>query len=66
MHQSFYNAFYQHGALRIGEGIQHAQNQYAQSGLPVAPLYSFTLQGDPALKFDWVRYNTLFLPAVQQ
>ena len=41
-----------------------AQQEYLQSGAHVAPIYSFTLQGDPALKFDWIRYKEIFLPQI--
>lgn len=64
MHQGFYDAFLKGNATTIGEAIQYAKIRYNQSGAHTSPLYSFTLQGDPALKFDWVRYSTLFLPTV--
>lgn len=65
MHQGFYKALAAGDASRLGDAILEAQKSYLATGLPIPPLYSFTLQGDPALKFDWVHYSTLFLPTVQ-
>ena len=62
LHSAFYDALFFQPNVRIGQAIANAQQTYAAQKLHPSPLYSFTLQGDPALKFDWVQHSRLFLP----
>ncbi len=53
-------------AYRIGDAILYAKAVYAQSGRHVSPLYSFTLQGDPALSLAWAGHKNVYLPVLQK
>lgn len=64
MQAGFYHALFSGNGLRIGEAISQAQVGYANSGAHPAPLYSFTLQGDPAMPLKWAHFSRLTLPIV--
>jgi len=59
---SFYDGIFQNGAYRLGDAILYAKAAYAHSPHHVSPLYSFTLQGDPALSLAWAKHGTVYLP----
>jgi hypothetical protein len=69
---SFYDGLFQSftseasAAYRIGDAIVYAKEVYAQSGQHVSPLYSFTLQGDPALSLTWAGHENVYLPILQK
>ena len=63
---NFYDSIYLHDSYRIGDAILDAKRAYAQSQQHSSPLYSFTLQGDPALALQWAQVKTIYLPISQK
>ena len=47
----------------IGEAVNHAKMMYDLGGYDESELYSFMLQGDPAMQFFRLR-NQTYLPAI--
>jgi hypothetical protein len=66
MHTHFYNAIFQSNLTVLGDAINEAKVGYLQSDAHAAPLYSFTLQGDPALSLAWSQQTHHFLPFIQK
>jgi hypothetical protein len=50
LENAFYEAIFDLGLTAIGDAIQHAKTEYAMETSGTALLFSFTLQGDPALQ----------------
>jgi hypothetical protein len=50
LHNNFYRGLFDQGQTAIGDAIKYAKLQYLLSGAHRSQLYSFTLQGDPAMQ----------------
>jgi hypothetical protein len=61
LHQGFYDGLFQQNLLTIGDAINYAKLNYHQSGYNDSELFSFILQGDPAMQMFTMR-NEVFLP----
>lgn len=62
LHQGFYDGLFQQNLLTIGDAINYAKLNYHQGGNNDSELFSFILQGDPAMQMFTMR-NEVFLPA---
>ena len=64
LHGGFYDAQFNGGANRIGDAIKQSKSAYITgSAGDISEAYTFTLQGDPALRLD-VPLKEVFLPIV--
>ena len=66
LHQAFYDGIFDHRQTNIGDAINYAKTVYAESAyMPSgeSELYSFTLQGDPAMRVYYV-FDNVYLPLV--
>ncbi len=61
LHRGFYDGLFQQNLLTIGDAINYAKLNYQQSGYNDSELFSFILQGDPAMQMFTMR-NEVFLP----
>ena len=50
LHSAFYEGLFRYGTTAIGDATNYAKLIYHQGGFEEAELYSFTLQGDPAMQ----------------
>ncbi|MCA9925931.1 MAG: hypothetical protein KC421_26350, partial [Anaerolineales bacterium] len=66
LHNGFYAGLQQTDTMRIGDAILYAKSVYAQTQMHPSPLYSFTLQGDPALLLLWAVHESIFLPTIMK
>lgn len=64
LHNGFYDGIYTAGATRIGDAILYAKATYLQTSQHRSPIYSFTLQGDPAMLLTWAQHQATFLPMI--
>ncbi len=63
LHQNFYAGLFDFGYLTIGDAVNHAKLIYNQEGYHDSEMYSFMLQGDPAMQILVTRQFN-FLPAI--
>lgn len=63
LHYGFYEGLFDHGLTAIGETINYAKLTYILESHHPSQLYSFVLQGDPAM--EMIRHNT-YLPALRR
>ncbi len=63
LHRSFYEGLFTHELWEIGQTINFAKLDYHMRGNHPSQLYSFVLQGDPAMKSVLLPYR-LLLPAL--
>ena len=61
LHRGFYDGLFQQNLLTIGDAINYAKLNYHQSGYHDSELFSFILQGDPAMQMFTMR-NEVYLP----
>jgi len=68
LQSDFFKAIYSEGIVPIGDAINYAKVQYAGTPLHKSELWSFTLQGDPAMKLGRLDVSSdyLFLPFVNR
>ena len=64
LHQSFYDGLFNYDITAIGDAINYAKLVYALQSHHPSQLYSFTLQGDPAMQM-LTTGSLLYLPAVR-
>ncbi|MCA9978107.1 MAG: hypothetical protein KC413_20240, partial [Anaerolineales bacterium] len=62
LHRGFYAGLFQQDLLTIGDAINYAKLIYDQGNYHDSELFSFILQGDPAMQMFTMR-NEVFLPA---
>ncbi|MCP4423760.1 MAG: hypothetical protein GY803_04635 [Chloroflexi bacterium] len=63
LHQNFYSGLFEHDLTTIGDAINRAKMVYHQGGYDDSEMYSFLLQGDPAMQLFVLR-NQNYLPAI--
>lgn len=64
LHRSFYDGVFDHHLSRIGDAINYAKLQYVMESRHPSQLYSFVLQGDPAMRMVTELTHQLYLPAL--
>lgn len=65
LHYGFYEGLFDYNLTRIGDSINHAKLGYILLAHHRSQLYSFTLQGDPAM--EMVKYTSrLYLPSLRR
>jgi hypothetical protein len=62
LHTAFYQAIFDHGLLAIGDAINYAKANYP-AYFHDSELYSFTLQGDPAMRIWRLDLYPIWRPA---
>lgn len=62
LHQEFYRAAINHDILPIGDVINYTKAEYAATAHHESELWTFTLQGDPAMLLWQPRPDFMFLP----
>ncbi|MFW6068313.1 MAG: C25 family cysteine peptidase, partial [Chloroflexota bacterium] len=65
LHHGFYEGVFDHDLTRIGDAINHAKMAYILQSHHPSQLYSFVLQGDPAMETIATGLRT-YLPAVSR
>lgn len=66
LHQGFYDGLFQQDKLTIGDAIDYAKINYHDTpGAHDSEMYSFLLQGDPAMQLFTMR-NESYLPAIMR
>ncbi|MCP5096695.1 MAG: hypothetical protein GY943_14175, partial [Chloroflexi bacterium] len=65
MHTHFYKGLFQLGQTAIGDVANTAKAGYLLTNNHQSPVYSFTLQGDPALSLAWSQQTRQYLPFIQ-
>jgi uncharacterized repeat protein (TIGR01451 family) len=50
LHQGFYEAVFDAGLTAIGDAVNYAKVKYSNGGFHESELYSFVLEGDPAMR----------------
>ncbi|MCP4426758.1 MAG: hypothetical protein GY803_19880 [Chloroflexi bacterium] len=63
LHQNFYSGLFKHDLATIGDAVNHAKKIYHQGGYDNSEMYSFLLQGDPAMRMFILR-EQIYLPAI--
>ena len=63
LHRAFYDGLFEQELMTIGAAVNYAKLIYQQSGYDDSELYSFLLQGDPAMVLFPLRQQT-YLPVV--
>lgn len=63
LHRSFYDGLFDQNMKTIGEAVNHAKMMYDLGGYHESELYSFMLQGDPAMQLFRLR-NQTYLPSI--
>jgi hypothetical protein len=63
LHSGFYDGLFQQNLLTIGDAVNYAKLTYNDSGYHESELFSFLLQGDPAMQMFTLR-NEVYLPAI--
>lgn len=65
MHTHFYKGLFQLGQTTIGDVANTAKLGYLLTNNHQSPIYSFILQGDPALSMAWSQQTHQYLPFIQ-
>ncbi len=63
LHRSFYSGLFDQNLLTIGDAVNYAKEIYYQGGYHDSEMYSFLLQGDPAMQMFTMRRQN-YLPAI--
>ncbi|RMG97521.1 MAG: hypothetical protein D6706_08405, partial [Chloroflexi bacterium] len=65
LHSGFYEAVFSQGIATMGEAANYAKTNYFLDGYDQSEMYTFTLQGDPAMRF-YLEPNEIYLPVVER
>jgi hypothetical protein len=63
LHRNFYDGLFQHNLVTIGDAVNYAKLNYLQGDYHDSELFSFMLQGDPAMQMI-MAYDEVFLPFI--
>ena len=66
LHNGFYNALFDVGLTAIGDAVNYSKLLYNLGPNHESQLYSFNLQGDPALRLFWADLSATFVPSVMK
>lgn len=63
--EGFYQGVFEHEQIRIGDAVNYAKLHYSLSAAySVSEMYSFNLQGDPAMQVKLLDSYYVFLPSI--